>query len=62
MKMRIVAIHRYYWPDRAPYASILRRIVNRWTEEGHEVTVLSAQPTYGAGADKQPRRQTRRRG
>lgn len=43
---RVLAIHRYYWPDTPPYASLLREIVRRWSEAGHEVTVLSTQPSY----------------
>ncbi len=43
---RILAVHRYYWPDTAPYASLLRRIVAHWSHEGHEVEVLSSQPSY----------------
>lgn len=42
----MLAIHRYYWPDTPPYASILRSIVGRWTANGHEVEVLSTQPSY----------------
>lgn len=44
--LRILAIHRHYWPDTPPYASILRSIVLRWTEDGHKVEVLSTQPSY----------------
>lgn len=44
--LRILAIHRYYWPDAPPYASLLRSIVARWTDAGHEVDVLSSQPSY----------------
>lgn len=52
--MRITAVHRYYWPDRAPYASILRQICAHWVAEGHEVGVLSAQPSYGAASGRRP--------
>jgi glycosyltransferase involved in cell wall biosynthesis len=44
--LRILAIHRYYWPDAPPYASLLRAIVARWTDSGHEVDVLTSQPSY----------------
>ncbi|MEM7083801.1 MAG: glycosyltransferase family 4 protein [Pseudomonadota bacterium] len=44
--MRILAIHRYFWPDTPPYASLLRAIVARWAKDGHEVDVLSSQPGY----------------
>ncbi len=45
--MRILIIHRYFWPDTPPYASILRAIAGRWTDDGHDVTVLTGQPSYG---------------
>ncbi|MCF8095729.1 MAG: glycosyltransferase family 4 protein [Desulfobacteraceae bacterium] len=55
-KLRILAIHRYYWPDTPPYASILRTIVSHWASEGHSVDVLSSQPSYKKDAriEKQP--------
>ena len=55
-RLRILAIHRYYWPDTPPYASMLRSIVARWAGEGHRVEVLSTQPSYkpGAGIPRQP--------
>ncbi|WP_198949381.1 glycosyltransferase family 4 protein [Halovibrio salipaludis] len=49
--LRILTVHRYYWPDTAPYASLLRRIVQRWQQEGNEVEVLSSQPSYKATLD-----------
>jgi glycosyltransferase involved in cell wall biosynthesis len=47
--LRILAVHRYYWPDTPPYASMLRRIAGRWHEDGHCVDVLSSQPSYKTG-------------
>ncbi|MBK1699825.1 hypothetical protein CKO41_12670 [Thiococcus pfennigii] len=54
--LRVLAIHRYYWPDSPPYASMLRAIVARWGADGHRVHVLSTQPSYkiGAGLACQP--------
>ena len=43
-------MHRYYWPDSPPYASMLRAIVARWVADGHTVEVLSSQPNYKPGA------------
>lgn len=43
---RVLAIHRYYWPDTPPYATMLRRIVSQWVEDGHQVDVLSSQSSY----------------
>ncbi|MGA7614054.1 MAG: glycosyltransferase family 4 protein [Thermoanaerobaculia bacterium] len=54
--MRILAIHRYFWPDTPPYASMLRAIASRWAADGHSVEVLSTQPSYKKGVriDRQP--------
>lgn len=46
--LKILAVHRYYWPDTPPYASILKNIVERLNTLGHEVDVLSSQPSYKA--------------
>ena len=43
---RILAIHRYYWPDTPPYASMLKSIASRWASDGHDVEVFSTQPNY----------------
>jgi len=53
--MRILAVHRFFWPDTAPYGVILRSIAARWAQDGHDVTVLSTQPSYRTGADVEPR-------
>ena len=57
--MKVLAIHRYYWPDTPPYASMLRAIVKQWVSDGHEVDVLSSQPSYKVGVEnkRQPRRE-----
>lgn len=44
--MRILLIHRWFWPDAPPYASMLRSIGRQLVADGHEVTVLTAQPSY----------------
>ncbi len=44
--MRIVLIHRYFWPDTPPYAHILKQIALHLGEAGHEVTILTCQPSY----------------
>nr|MDT0657235.1 glycosyltransferase family 4 protein [Micromonospora sp. DSM 115978] len=44
--MRVVLIHRYFWPDSAPYAHILRQLALRLGEDGHEVEILTCQPSY----------------
>ncbi len=52
---RILAIHRYYWPDTPPYASMLRAITRAWTDKGHEVDVLTSQPSYKTETSASPR-------
>jgi len=51
--LKVLAIHRFYWPDTPPYASMLRVIVRQWVNDGHEVDVLSSQPSYKAGVKNQ---------
>ena len=51
--LRVLAIHRYYWPDTPPYASLLRRIVSTWVTDGHSVEVLTSQPSYKAALENQ---------
>jgi glycosyltransferase involved in cell wall biosynthesis len=57
-RSRVLAIHRYYWPDTPPYASLLRTVVERWADRGHRVEVLSTQPSYKPELDL-PRRPAR---
>lgn len=54
--MRILLIHRWFWPDAPPYASMLRSIGRQLVADGHEVTVLTAQPSYNRATkeDKRP--------
>ena len=56
---RLLLVHRYFWPDTPPYATILREIARRLREDGHQVEVLSAQPSYKptAGIDRRPWRE-----
>lgn len=49
--MKILLVHRYFWPDTPPYASILRSIAEHLVASGHNVHVLTAQPSYG-GTDQ----------
>lgn len=58
--LRILAVHRYYWPDTPPYAAMLRRIVGQWVQDGHHVDVLSGQPSYKSALDnsRRARRET----
>lgn len=40
--MRVTVIHRYFWPDPVPYATMLRSIATRWAGLGHHVRVVTA--------------------
>lgn len=53
--MRILAVHRYFWPDTPPYASFLRSIGQRWAADGHDVEILTAQPSYTSSSGVGPR-------
>jgi len=48
--MRVVLIHRYFWPDTPPYAHILRDIAVHLGASGHQVHVLTCQPSYNRSA------------
>lgn len=55
---RILLIHRWFWPDAPPYASMLRSIGRRLVQQGYAVTVLTAQPSYNAATRKDRRPET----
>lgn len=44
--MKILLVHRYIRPDTPGYAHMLYLMGKRMAEEGHEVTIFSAQPSY----------------
>jgi colanic acid biosynthesis glycosyl transferase WcaI len=44
--MKILLTHRFFWPDTAPYAFILRAVGDALAKAGHEVHVLSSMPSY----------------
>lgn len=44
--MRILIVHRYYWPDKAPCATIISSVARHLASEGHDVDALSSQPSY----------------
>ena len=47
--MKILLTHRYFWPDTAPYALMLRAIGDGLAEAGHEVHVFASKPSYRGG-------------
>ncbi len=54
--MRLLVISRYFWPDTAPYAAMLPALLKQWVDDGHEVTVFTAQPSQNLikAKSKQP--------
>jgi glycosyltransferase involved in cell wall biosynthesis len=53
--MRVLMVHRYYWPDKAPCAGIMRWVAKKLRTDGHNVDVLTSQPSY-RGTSLQNRR------
>lgn len=45
-RLKVLIVHRYYWPDTPPCASIMRTIACHLAAEQHEVEVLSSKPSY----------------
>jgi colanic acid biosynthesis glycosyl transferase WcaI len=44
--MNIKIYYRYFWPDTPPYAKMLNDISLWLSEDGHHVTIKTAQPSY----------------
>lgn len=55
--MKILLTHRYFWPDTAPYALMLRSIGDKLASEGHDVYVFATKPSYRAGTAVAPARE-----
>jgi len=49
--MKLLLIHRYFWPDAPPYGHMLLTMGKRFVRAGHEVEVFSTQPSY-LGSDR----------
>lgn len=58
--MKVLLTHRFFWPDTAPYAVMLRGIGDALAEDGHDVHVLSSMPSYRSESrsDDTPPRET----
>lgn len=46
---RILMVHRYYWPDTAPYGRLLQPLAAGIARTGLKVTLFSSQPFYRRG-------------
>ena len=44
--MKLLIVHRYYWPDTPSYAQMLHIMAKRYVADGHDVSVFSSQPGY----------------
>ena len=44
--MKALFFYQHFWPDSPPYANMLRTISSYFAENGHEISVLTAQPSY----------------
>ncbi len=44
--MKILLVHRFFYPDSPPYAKILEDMRQLFIKEGHDVDVLSSKPSY----------------
>jgi len=47
--MRVLFFYQHFWPDSPPYANMLRAMGQSLVANGHEVQILTAQPSYKAG-------------
>jgi len=57
--MNLRSIYRHYWPDTAPYGSILRAILEDRAARGDDVEILTAQPSYNdISAERLPARES----
>lgn len=52
--MRILIVHRYYFPDTPAYAVMLPKIAQQFVEAGNRVTVFTTQPCYNGVYLEQP--------
>jgi len=44
--MKALFFYQHFWPDSPPYANMLRTISAHFAQRGHEISVLTAQPSY----------------
>ena len=44
--LKVLLVHRYFWPDSPPYASMLKCIAEELALGDRDITVFSTQPSY----------------
>lgn len=47
--MKVIFFYQHFWPDSPPYANMLRTISSHFAQNGHEISVITAQPSYKVG-------------
>jgi len=52
--MKVLLTHRFFWPDTAPYAIMLRVIAKELVQAGHKVHVRASIPSYRETAGSSP--------
>jgi len=50
MSLKILLTHRYYWPDETSCAGIMHSIAEHLASNGHEIDVVTSQPSYRESA------------
>jgi glycosyltransferase involved in cell wall biosynthesis len=50
--MKILLIHRYFWPDTVNCGKILWNLTKHFSSEGHNVEVLTSLPSYNFNSQK----------
>ena len=50
--MKILIVHRYFWPDQANCGQILWQIAKHYQSEGHEVDILTSLPSRNYYSNK----------
>lgn len=57
--MKVTLIHRYFWPDKAPYAQMLFSIAKGLADSKMDVSILTSMPSHHIDAsDKTPNKQS----
>jgi colanic acid biosynthesis glycosyl transferase WcaI len=44
--LKILIVHRYYWPDKTPCAGFMHAIAAHLASDGHSVDAVTSQPSY----------------
>lgn len=56
-KARVIAVNRFYWPDRAATSQILTDLATDLCARGHPVTVIATRTRYDDTAERLPARE-----